>query len=225
MSLDPQMTYDRESVLPALDGMKTKADKIRALALAGYLRTEIAEILSIRYQHARHVLERSGIGLGRTRDVALDREPVEVEVEAAAGDEVIQPTGADYLISSGGFRRIGEWKLASDYGFELTDPAPNEAVVYAFVVDDVVCYVGVTLTTLHTRMGHYRRGNENMRTSQRVKGLILDALRGGRVVELLVAIPKPAEWHSMPVNMAAGLEAGLISHILPPWNIRGAAKR
>lgn len=96
--------------------------------------------------------------------------------------------------------------------------------MYAFVVDDIACYVGVTLMTLHTRMGHYCRGNENMRTSQRIKELILDALRGGSVVELLVAIPKPAEWHSMPVNMAAGLDAGLISHILPAWNIRGARR-
>ncbi|SDH22540.1 hypothetical protein SAMN05421844_107211 [Bosea robiniae] len=218
------MTYDRENVLPALEGMKTKADKIRALAKAGYLRTEIAKLLGIRYQHARHVLERSGISLGRTRDVVLDREPVEVEVETATGDEEIQPIGSDYLLSSGGFRRNGQWLLAGDDGFELSEPAPKEPGVYAFVVDDVVCYVGVTLTTLHTRMGHYRRGNENMRTLQRVKGLILDALRGGSVVELLVAIPKPAEWHSMPVNMAAGLEAGLISHILPAWNIRGARR-
>ena len=61
-------------------------------------------------------------------------------------------------------------------------------------------------------------------TSQRVKGLILEALRAGSAVDVLVAIPKPAEWHSMPVNMAAGLEAGLISHILPAWNIRGARR-
>lgn len=219
------MSYDRTTVLPALDGMTSKAEKIRALALAGYLTTEIAEILGIRYQHARQVLERSGISLGRTRDVVLDREPVEVEVKAGDDEQEIRATKAEYLIASGGFRRIGEWRLvAGGEGFELTDPAPKEPGVYAFVVDDVVSYIGVTLTTLHTRMGHYRRGNEAMRTSQRVKGLILDALHGGSAVEVLVAIPKAAEWHSMPVNMAAGLEAGLISHILPAWNIRGARR-
>jgi len=219
------MNYDRRTVLPALEGMKSKADKIRALALAGYLRTEIAELLGIKYQHARHVLERSGISLGRTRDVVLDREPVEVEVETDVGEQGLQPTRAEYLIKSGGFRRIGEWRLvAADDGFELSGPAPKEPGVYAFVVDDVVSYIGVTLTTLHTRLGHYRRGNEAMRTSQRVKGLILEALRAGSAVDVLVAIPKPAEWHSMPVNMAAGLEAGLISHILPAWNIRGARR-
>jgi hypothetical protein len=218
------MTYDRDTVLPALEGMKTKADKIRALAQAGYLRTEIAKILGIRYQHARHVLERSGISLGRTRDVVIEREPVEVEVEEPEGEDEIQPTRSDYLLSSGGFRRIGEWRLADGEGFELSEPAPKEPGVYAFVVDDVVVYVGLTLTGLHVRMGHYRRGNEHMRTSKRVNGLILDALRGGSTVEVLVAIPRSAEWHSMPVNIAAGLEAGLISHILPAWNIRGARR-
>jgi len=35
---------------------RTKADKIRALARAGYSRSEIARFLDIRYQHVRNVL-------------------------------------------------------------------------------------------------------------------------------------------------------------------------
>jgi antitoxin component of MazEF toxin-antitoxin module len=35
---------------------KTKADKIRALAKAGYTRQQIADFLGIRYQHVRNVL-------------------------------------------------------------------------------------------------------------------------------------------------------------------------
>ena len=41
-------------------GLRTKADKIRALFRAGYSRSEIAQCLGIRYQHARNVLVRSG---------------------------------------------------------------------------------------------------------------------------------------------------------------------
>ena len=37
-----------------IHGVQTTSDKIRALACAGYDRTEISEILSIRYQHARN---------------------------------------------------------------------------------------------------------------------------------------------------------------------------
>lgn len=41
-------------------GLKTKSDKIQALALANYDRTEIAEYLNIRYLHVRKVLPDSG---------------------------------------------------------------------------------------------------------------------------------------------------------------------
>lgn len=54
----------------------------------------------------------------------IDREPV--EEEAPVGDpEEVPPTRTDYLFASGGFRRIGEWRLAGD-GFELSGPAPKD---------------------------------------------------------------------------------------------------
>jgi predicted transcriptional regulator len=37
-------------------GLTTKSDKIRALARAGYKRSEIADYLGVRYQHVRNVL-------------------------------------------------------------------------------------------------------------------------------------------------------------------------
>lgn len=217
--------FSRDTVVDALPTMKSKAQKIRSLARAGFLRTEIADMLELRYQHVRHVLERSGISAGRTRDVVLDREPVIAEIAAEVGEAEPEPTMSSYLLLSGGFKRVGEWRLSAAGGFELSDQAPKEPGVYAFTLNDEIVYVGLTLTGLHTRMGHYRRGNENMVTSKRVNGLILDALRAGAKVEVLAAMPRPAEWHSMPVNNAAGLEAGLISHLLPRWNIRGAGKR
>ncbi len=43
------------------DGLRSKADKIRALHSAGYSRTTIAEYLGIRPQHARNVLVDGGV--------------------------------------------------------------------------------------------------------------------------------------------------------------------
>ena len=40
----------------ATEGLKTKSDKIRALARLGVARAEIATYLNIRYQHVRNVL-------------------------------------------------------------------------------------------------------------------------------------------------------------------------
>lgn len=213
------MEHTRESVLPTLAGMKTKADRIRALALAGYLRREIADIIDIRYQHVRNVLERSGISLGKTRDVVLDREPVEVEVPEEEIQET-RPTGAGYLLAGGAFRPAGEWRLAGD-GLELSEAAPKETGVYAFILDGSIAYVGLTLRTLHQRLSDYRRGHTRQRTSARVKQQIIDSLRAGGRVEILVATPEAVEWRGLPTVTAAGLEAALIRKLLPPWNMHG----
>lgn len=62
---EPLPPGERLPVHQVTAGLSTKADQIRGLARAGYLRTEIAVQLGIRYQHVRQVLERSGIDLGR----------------------------------------------------------------------------------------------------------------------------------------------------------------
>jgi len=46
----------RPSSESLLQGLKTKSDKIRVLHASGYSRSEIAELLGIRYQHVRNVL-------------------------------------------------------------------------------------------------------------------------------------------------------------------------
>jgi hypothetical protein len=48
--------------------LETTSDKIRALARAGYYRTEISKLLNIRYQHVRKVLVDAGIAGGDFRD-------------------------------------------------------------------------------------------------------------------------------------------------------------
>ena len=50
----------RQPADDVVDGLTTKADKIRALFRAGYSRSEIAGFLEIRYQHVRNVLVQSG---------------------------------------------------------------------------------------------------------------------------------------------------------------------
>jgi AbrB family looped-hinge helix DNA binding protein len=49
---------DKEEMDKIAAGLKSKADKIRALAKAGHSRTAIAQYLKIRYQHVRNVLVR-----------------------------------------------------------------------------------------------------------------------------------------------------------------------
>jgi hypothetical protein len=94
--------------------------------------------------------------------------------------------------------------------------------VYAFVVDDIVVYVGLTLSALKTRLDKYRRRHKSQKTSSRINGRISQTLSEGKKVKVLVATPEPSEWQELPVNTAAGLEAGLLEMIRPSWNIRGA---
>jgi hypothetical protein len=81
---------------------------------------------------------------------------------------------------------------------------------------DKVAYVGVTTSGLRIRLSHYCRGHERQRTSARINKLIKKTLTAGKPVKILVATPPPSEWKGLPVDIAAGLEAGLIAMIRPP---------
>jgi bifunctional DNA-binding transcriptional regulator/antitoxin component of YhaV-PrlF toxin-antitoxin module len=66
--------------------LRTKADKIRALAKAGYKRQQIADFLGIRYQHVRNVLiddERRAKALGEPMppDTSADKPTVPLPAE------------------------------------------------------------------------------------------------------------------------------------------------
>ena len=65
------------------NGLTTKWDKICALAQASYDRTEISQILGIRYQHVRNVMLRFGLAGGLRHEVEAEREPVEVDATPA----------------------------------------------------------------------------------------------------------------------------------------------
>ena len=193
--------------------LKTKSDKIRTLAKAGYSRAEIGRLLGIRYQHVRKVLLDAGITGGLRRQVEVPQPPIPVEA-------VPSPKIPPEVLLQAGFWCVGEWNHTPVGTITLEGCAPSEPGVYAFVLDDVVVYVGLTLRGLQGRMNQYRRGDERQRTSARINRGIQAALAEGRAVKVFVATPQPCEWNGLPVNTAAGLEYGLIQAIRPEWNVR-----
>ncbi|TAX33476.1 hypothetical protein [Rhizobium leguminosarum] len=149
-------------------GLETKSDQIRALAKAGYLRTEIASLLKIRYQHVRKVLVDAGIIEGLQKEVRLEREPVVIEVDEEEGTPTAVPPTSWEVLLRAGFHFLGEWQ-PEDEGFVLDATAPVDKGVYSFVVDDVVMYVGLTQRGLRGRLNAYRRdmkGSELTRASK-----------------------------------------------------------
>jgi len=125
-----------------------------------------------------------------------------------------------------GFARAGAWRLESTakggVRFEL-DALRHDRVVYAFVVDDAVAYIGIcdsSGTTLTDRMSRY----QNMLgagTNERVVGLIRTAISEGHAVLIYALKPAPGPDHlNLAVDYIKGLEFPLIARFNPPWNKR-----
>ncbi len=144
-------------------------------------------------------------------------EPVEVDATRAPREDTSWK-----VLTEAGFQFVGEWTRDPESLLRLDAKAPAAPGVYAFVVDDIVVYVGLTLGGLKKRLDQYRRGHESQATNLRINKRISQTLHEGKKVKVLVATPEPCEWQDLPVNTAAGLEAGLIEMIRPAWNIRGA---
>lgn len=220
-----------------IDGLLTKADKIRALARAGFSISESAQFLGIKYQHVRHVLVRSGFPVGR-RSATAAIEPIssnEGTGEAAAVTEppktntvevsVISPgTRSWEILLRAGFRFLGEWKIDESEELILDTKVPSAPGVYAFILEDQIVYVGITQMGFSRRMYSYRRGYARHKTSSRVKELILTSLKSGQRVKVLIAQPDATSWSGLPVDTSAGLESGLIRHLKPAWNVLGVVR-
>ncbi|WP_296585363.1 GIY-YIG nuclease family protein [Xanthobacter sp.] len=197
-------------------GLTTTSDKIRALLREGYLRAEVAAFLEIRYQHVRKVAIDAGIEGGLQRGIVV-LPPQKLK------SNIKERIAIDFLVDAG-FKKLGHW-VAKEGGISLFAPVSKDPGVYAFVVDDQIMYVGITRKGFHRRMYNYQRGHHRQRTSHRINGIITEQITAGVVVDIYGATPPALEWNGLPVNAAAGLEAGLIELIQPPWNKMGIEPR
>jgi hypothetical protein len=130
----------------------------------------------------------------------------------------------EQLITTG-FRLAGRWEsrdgLTMIRSFEV-GKAPG---VYAYAVDGVVMYVGSAQRGLQRRMRHYEI-SLTMRTAAPIRATILECLGDGRSVEVyLLPDPPTISWNTLPVNLIAGIEEGLIRALNPAWNIRSNSSR
>ncbi len=203
------MDAKRTPFTEVVAGLPTKAEKIRALARAGYDRTEIAVLLNVRYQNVRNVLVEAGITATTKRDKEIPGPAPSVEAPVRSY--------WDLLLKSG-FLFIGEWILGNDGVITLGAAVPVDSGVYAFVVDDIVKYVGHTRRGLRYRLRRVRGQLVRRQSTDRVEAFIAQALYQGKRVKVLVATPEPLKWKGLPIETAEGLEAGLVKLIRPEWN-------
>ena len=79
-----------------------------------------------------------------------------------------------------GFELAGQWILAEGvWDFRLTQYAQKINVLYAFVVDGEVMYIGKTTQTARKRMTLYKNAGESQRTNIRVGDQMINCLQKG----------------------------------------------
>lgn len=119
-----------------------------------------------------------------------------------------------------GFEKVGYWRLDSGrLALELHRMSSKQNILYAFVCDGEVKYIGKTKDTLLSRMNGYRSPGTSQTTNLRNHSNIKALLAIGGSVDVL-ALPDDGLLHYGPfhLNLAAGLEDDLIRVINPEWN-------
>lgn len=119
-----------------------------------------------------------------------------------------------------GFEPAGHWLLDdSKLKFELTRHSTQTNILYAFVCDGDVMYVGKTIRMLATRMSGYKTPGKTQTTNINNNQRILEVLARGAAVEIL-ALPDNGLLHygKFHLNLAAALEDDIIRKLDPVWN-------
>jgi hypothetical protein len=119
-----------------------------------------------------------------------------------------------------GFEPAGHWVLNNDkLNFELTRHSSQRNILYAFVCDGQVKYVGKTVQALSARMAGYKNPGPTQTTNINNHKRIRELLADGVAVEIL-ALPDNGLLHygQFHLNLAAALEDDLIRVIKPEWN-------
>lgn len=121
-----------------------------------------------------------------------------------------------------GFVPVGHWLMVKDkdnLDLVLERHGTQSNILYAFVCDGQVMYIGKTVQKLSNRMQGYKTPGNSQTTNIRNKQNIITHLNKGEAVELY-AMPDNGLMHygGFHLNMAAALEDDLIRQMKPKWN-------
>ena len=123
-----------------------------------------------------------------------------------------------------GFTLAGSWKTTENaIAFESNQMMSARNVLYAFVLNGELVYIGKTTNTLRHRMQRYKTpaknskkgGTTNIKNHKNIK----DSLARGKSVQVFV-LPDNGllQYGGFHVNLAAGLEDSLVRELKPLWN-------
>lgn len=120
-----------------------------------------------------------------------------------------------------GFSEVGCW-TATERRIDPPVNLPAQRGVYAFAIGDEVVYVGLASRSIKQRLGFYARPGASQRTNVRLNAMIVELIRQGQSIRILLAHPEDTRWNGLRVSGPEGLEAALIEDFDLPWNVRGS---
>lgn len=121
-----------------------------------------------------------------------------------------------------GFIKVGEWVLDGSFNHTIKTHLESRSLLYSFVSDSKVLYIGKTADTLKNRMNGYKNAGGSQRTNIRVKKEIIECLKKKKGVFIYILIDDAKlTFKNYSISLAAGLEDNLIADIKPDWNFRG----
>lgn len=122
-----------------------------------------------------------------------------------------------------GFIPVGQWRLdINTIKYNLTSNHSTSSVLYSFVSNGEIKYIGKTTMKLSQRMYGYQNPGPSQTTNLRVNSKIRDLLENDLPVEIFILIDNGLlRYGDFRINLAAGLEDALIFEINPNWNLSG----
>lgn len=127
-----------------------------------------------------------------------------------------------------GFQEAGCWKTGTNKSgikFHLNKLKSEKRILYAFIFNDEICYIGKSNNSLETRMNGYKNAGGSQHTNIRVQKELKLLLSQNKDVKIYVLVDKSNyKYSGVRIQLAAGLEDSLIEDIQPEWNFLGKGK-
>ena len=119
-----------------------------------------------------------------------------------------------------GFELAGEWLLIDgQLSYKLSKHQQAQNILYAFISDEDVKYIGKSTRSLDRRMYNYKNADSSQPTNYGNHRRLKQLLEIGTQVQIFAFVnQEPLAYRGIPINLAAGLEDELIKRLTPPWN-------
>jgi len=121
-----------------------------------------------------------------------------------------------------GFKKAGDWLLKDEnLQFDLREYQDETNIIYAFTINGKIMYIGKSVQSLKTRVNLYKNAGESQKTNLRVNANLIDELLKGKSISIYALVFEvPFYYADIQIDLAAGLEDGLIKKFDPDWNVR-----